>query len=89
METCRLEARGVNLLLLGNEGLEGEVEFGDLAGVMWPGSLEELMGEIEIAVWDAPVKRANSLRSVAAFISGASPRRVPCRSAQQHARQAD
>ena len=54
METYRLEARGANFLL-GNEGFEGEAEFGDFAAVTWSGSTEDFVAEAEVAVLLAPV----------------------------------
>ncbi len=41
--------------MLGNQGFEGEAEFGDFAAATWSEGLEDLMAEAEIAVLFAPV----------------------------------
>ncbi len=40
---------------MGNEGLEGEAEFGDFAAIARAGSAEDLIAEAEVAVLLAPV----------------------------------
>ncbi len=44
----RLEARGANFLLLGNEGFEDEAEFCDFAAVTGARSAEDFVAEAEV-----------------------------------------